>query len=192
MINKIWLFLIIISLIYGILTFNMIPLNDAIMEAPQTAFRIFVEFIIFMTFWNGILRMTKDSGFLNVITKYIKKIIRPLFKELDKNDPALDYISANLCANLIGLGSAATPLGLKAMQELDKTNEDTNKPSKAMITLVTLNSTSFTLLPTSILAFRRSYNAQVNLSLIPWILLISFLTTAFALTLNFVFGRFYK
>lgn len=189
MINYIFLSIIIFSLLYGISTDNVMSLNKTILETPKNALKLMADFSAMIIFWNGILGVAKEGGFLKFLTKYIKKIIKPLFKEVPKDSPALDYIAANVAANTLGLGNAATPLGLKAMKELQKINKEKDKASKEMITLMILNTAGFTIMPTTILAIRKSFNAKITVELIPVIIILSFLTTIIGLIINFLYAR---
>ena len=137
-------------------------------------------------FWSGILEISKKGGFLTFITNIIKRIIKPLFK--GASNEALEYISGNISANILGLGSAATPFGLKAMEELQKQN-NTDKASKNMITLLILNTAGVTLIPTSILSIRRMYGSNVGTKIIPYVIVLSISTMVIALIIDRIFRR---
>lgn len=188
MINIIWLFLLIIGIIFSLCTNNLEALNDTILGVPEKTLGLFISLFLMLVFWNGILEIAKDSGLLSFLGKGIKKIIKPLFPSIPKDHVVLDYISFNVAANILGLGNAATPMGLKAMQELKKIS-NSDIASKEMITLLILNTSGLTLIPTTILALRRKYNAGITVQLIPYIILMSFITTVVALFIDYLFRR---
>lgn len=188
MINVLWLIIIIISISYALITGNLEGINNAIINTPKGSFKIITEMSISIIFWSGFLNMAKESGFLKFISKYIKKIIRPLFKEIPYDSEALDYISMNVAANFLGLGSASTPMGLKAMEELDKLNNNNKKISKSMITLITLNIMSFSILPTTILSIRNGFNSKLSVMIIPYLIICSGIVGIISLIINYIIG----
>ncbi len=187
MVNKIWIGLVFISIFYSLITGNIGAINETIVESPKFAFDIFLEVFIMLVFWNGILEICLKSGFLSFIGKMIKRLIKPLFKNID-NDLFFDYLSGNIASNMLGLGSAATPMGLKAMEELQKENKS-EVASKEMITLLILNTSGLTFIPTTILAIRRSFGSNVTFEIIPYVILFTSITTIISLGIDFLFRR---
>lgn len=189
MINILWLILIIISIIYSIFTNNLETLNEYIINTPINFLEIILKLGSSMIFWNGILNVCKEGGFFNIFTKYLKKLIQPLFKEIPSDSLALDYISANITANIFGLANASTPMGLNAMKELQKLNKNKEKPSKSMITLIILNITGFSIIPSTIISLRKTFNAKIIISIIPLIILANGITTLIGILINFLGNR---
>lgn len=186
LIGMIWTILIVTSITYMVLNGKIEMLNNAILDIPKQAFDLFLTISINLLFWSGILEIAKKGGFLTFITNIIKRIIKPLFK--GASNEALEYISGNISANILGLGSAATPFGLKAMEELQKQN-NTDKASKNMITLLILNTAGVTLIPTSILSIRRMYGSNVGTKIIPYVIVLSISTMVIALLIDRIFRR---
>lgn len=186
LIGMIWTILIVTSITYMVLNGKIEMLNNAILDIPKQAFDLFLTISINLLFWSGILEIAKKGGFLTFITNIIKRIIKPLFK--GASNEALEYISGNISANILGLGSAATPFGLKAMEELQKQN-NTDKASKNMITLLILNTAGVTLIPTSILSIRRMYGSNVGTKIIPYVIVLSISTMVIALIIDRIFRR---
>jgi spore maturation protein A len=122
--------------------------------------------------------------------KYFSFIIKPVIKKLfqTKNEETLDFISANITCNILSLGSAATPFGIEAMKNLEKENKNKGKESKDMATLVIINVCGFSLMPTSLMSLRMSYDTLNNSVVLFYIIVISFVTTIIMLTINLV-GR---
>lgn len=146
-----------------------------------------------LIFWSGVLEICKQSGFLTFVTKGVTFIIHPLlFKNLDKKSKAMEYISLNLTANILGVGSAATPFGLKAMQELDEINDHDSKASADMITFVTINTSGICIIPSTLISLRETYGSTNSTIVIPYIIIISTLTTLFVIFLNKVIQKYGK
>lgn len=189
MVNFIFVGLFIIGLAYGMFTGRVDVVTKALVSSPKDAMIIFFNITALLIFWSGILEICKDGGLLNVITKGLKKILKPLFKDLPKDNKALDYIAINLAANAIGCGSAATPFGLKAMKELDELNGHSKTASKDMITLLVINTSGICLIPSTIISLREAYQSQNSSIVLPFIIITTTLTTIFAIVLNGVFSK---
>ena len=111
-------------------------------------------------FWLGMMRIAEKTGLLNKVTTVFKPLVEKLFPDIPKNHPAMDYILSNIIANMFGLGNAATPLGIKAMEQLQKLNKKKEEASRSMITFLALNTSGLTIIPTTVLAIRMKYDSQ--------------------------------
>lgn len=160
MINYIWYFLILIGIVYSLFTGNAEMINNRILEASGEGIQMVLDMLPILVLWMGIVNIADKSGLLDAFARVIKPVLRKLFPSV-KNDKALGYIASNVAANSIGLGSAATPFGLKAMAELQKENEKKDTASDAMITFLVLNTSGVTLIPTTVLALRMA-NGSTN------------------------------
>ncbi len=183
MVNLIWIFLIIVGITYSLLTNQKEILNEVILNVSKDTLKIFYTMFASIIFFEGILEVAKEGGFLNFMIKIFRKPLGVLFKNLAPDSEALKYICANIVANILGLGSAATPMGLKAMKALDDVNES-DVASNEMITFVLLNTCGMTILPSTILSLRNDYHAINTVNLIPYIILTSFVLTFLGLFLN--------
>jgi spore maturation protein A len=159
MVNYIWFGLIVIGIIVAGLEGNVQAVNDAAFEGAKTGVTLCFGFISLLAFWLGMMRIAQDSGLLEKFTKLLSPLARWLFPSVPRDHPAMGYILANMSANFFGLGNAATPMGIKAMEELQKLNPHKDKASPAMITLLALNTSSLTLIPTTIIAIRLNYGS---------------------------------
>ena len=159
MVNYIWTFLIGIGIIYSLVTGNINVLNESILTNANEALDLILNLLPIIVLWTGILKIAEESGLLDKFAKLLMPILHRLFPDVPKNNKALGYISSNIAANMLGLGSAATPAGLKAMEELQKINPDKNTASFPMITFLILNTAGVTLIPTTILALRVAYQS---------------------------------
>jgi spore maturation protein A len=161
MVNWIWLFFIAVGFIVAGVQGNIDAATQAMFNGAKNGVTVCFGLISIMVFWLGMMRIAEDAGLLRVLAKLIRPLVRFLFPSVPKNHPALGYIMSNMSANILGLGNAATPMGIKAMQELQKLHPNKDSPSAAMSTLLALNTSSVTLIPTTLIAIRMNY-ASVN------------------------------
>lgn len=160
MINIIWYFLIAVSIIYSLFTGNIKVVNDEILLSGKASLNLIINMLEITVLWMGILRIAENSGLLSKFSKLISPILSKLFPSIPPSHESLDYISSNVAANMLGLGSAATPFGLKAMKSLQDINCDKDKASDAMITFLVLNTSGVTIIPTSVIALRLAHNSS--------------------------------
>lgn len=192
MANIIFVTVFLIGLIYSLFTNRADVVVETILSSPKEAFFVFIDIYVLLVFWGGILRIMKDSGLLDTICKYVSKFIHPLFKGLDKDSDALKYISLNFVANMLSMGSAATPFGLKAMDELKRINNNSDVASNEMITFLLINTSGLCLIPTTLLSIRSQAGSINTVAIIPWIMLVSIICTAVTILLDLGAKRFAK
>ncbi len=154
MINKLWGFFIIIGVIFTLITGNLDSLNNTILTSTKNGVDMILELIPILVLWSGLMKIAEKSGMLNQISKIFQPILSKLFPSLKKDSKALGFITSNIAANALGLGSAATPFGLKAMEWMQKENKDKKMASDAMITFLVLNTSGVTIIPTTVIALR--------------------------------------
>ncbi len=156
MLNKLWPGFIIVSFIYAILNFNMDELNNSVFESCEQTVKMILSFIGIMCMWNGIMEIIKETTLINKITKCLSPIMKFLFPDIKKENKAYNEISMNIVANLLGLGNAATPLGLKAIKSLQEENKNKEELSNSMIMFTVINTMSIQIIPTTVIAIRSS------------------------------------
>lgn len=159
MVSYIWAFLIGIGIIYSLISGNISVINESILTNANKALELILNLLPIIVLWTGILKIAEVSGLLDKFSNFLNPILCRLFPDVPKNNKALGYISSNIAANMLGLGSAATPAGLKAMNELQKINNQKDTASTPMITFLVLNTAGVTLIPTTILALRVAYKS---------------------------------
>jgi spore maturation protein A len=159
MVNWIWLFFIVAGFVVSIINGNVETVTQAAFDGAKTGVAVCFGLISVLVFWLGIMRIAEDAGLLGKLAKLLHPFVRYLFPSVPKEHPAFGYILSNMSANLLGLGNAATPAGIKAMQELQKLNPDKEKASAAMCTLLAINTASITLIPTTLIAIRMNFNS---------------------------------
>lgn len=160
MLNKIWPAFLIISFVYAIFAGKLPEVNNSIFESTSSAIQLFLTLVGMMCLWCGIIKVAMETSLVDKLIKLLKPLLRKLFPEIDEKDEVHKEISMNIIANLLGLGNAATPLGLKAMKNLQKTNKNKNELSNSMAILIVLNTASIQLIPTTVIAIRTTLGAK--------------------------------
>ncbi len=156
MLNILWPIFIIISYMYSCFSGNIENINNSIFESCKTAVELTITFLGTITLWSGIMQIAKDSSLSQKLTHLLNPIIHFLFPEINKKDKVYEEISLNIIANILGLGNAATPLGLKAMKSLSDKNNSKTTLSNSMAMLILLNTASLQIIPTTVIAIRTS------------------------------------
>ena len=160
MISILWTFLIIIGILYSLITGNIEAINNSILTNAGKALELILSLLPTIVLWSGIMKIAEDAGVLTKFASFLKPILSKLFPSVPSNHPSLGYIASNIAANMLGLGSAATPFGLRAMSELQKINSKKDTASNAMITFLVLNTAGVTIIPTTIIALRLAYGSS--------------------------------
>jgi spore maturation protein A len=190
MINLLWLILIASGIVVGALTGRMDQVSEAIFQGATDSIQILLKLIGPMALWLGLMNIARESGLTEQIGRIIKPLLRFLFPDLPDGHPATGAIIMNLSANMLGLGNSATPLGIKAMQELQSLNSNNQRASFAMCTLLALNTSSITLIPATIISLRvATGSSKPTVILISTIAATSF-STLTAVILDRVFRIF--
>lgn len=158
MVNAIWAFMAIIGIVYAMFNGTMDKVNEAIFASSSEAVTLSIGLISILVFWLGIMRVAEKAGILQALTRVFRPLVIRLFPEIPKDHPALGYILSNFTANIFGLGNAATPLGIKAMEEMKKLS-GTDTATRSMITFLALNTSSLTIIPTTVIAIRMQYGS---------------------------------
>lgn len=160
MLNIIWPVFIIISFVYALATGKVNEVNNGIFESTKSAVELSITFLGTICLWNGIMEIVKKTTLMNKLTKLLYPAMKFLFPDLKDNEQARAEISMNIIANVLGLGNAATPLGLKAMKTMQKDNKKKDTLSNAMAMFIVLNTASLQLIPTNVIAIRTSLGSQ--------------------------------
>lgn len=166
MLNTLWPIFIIISFIYAIITGNIDKINQSIFKSAEDAVNLSITFLGTICMWNGIMQIASKTTLIEKIRKILKPIMKILFPELKKDDTAYNEISMNMVANIMGLGNAATPLGLKAMKSLQKENNKKDTLSNSMIMFIVINTASLQIIPTTVIAIRNSLGSTNSTAMI--------------------------
>lgn len=160
MLNKIWPFFIIISFIYGIYSGNIFNINNAIFESTNQTVELCLTMLGTLCLWNGIMKIATETSLIEKLTKFLKPLINFIFPGIKNNKKISKEISMNMVANILGLGNASTPLGLKAMDSMQKENEDKSKLSDSMAMFILVNTASLQIIPTTVISIRSSLGSE--------------------------------
>lgn len=154
MIHVLWLGLIVSGIVVAAVEGRMEAVTQAVFEGAKSGVTVCLGLVSVMVFWLGIMRIAEDAGMLRAMARVFRPFIHRLFPSVPPDHPAMGYIVSNVCANVLGLGNAATPAGIKAMQALQTLNPTPHRATAAMCTLLTINTASITLIPTTMVALR--------------------------------------
>lgn len=160
MLNKIWPIFILISIIYSIFSGNVENVNNAVFNSAESAISVTITLLGMMCLWSGIMKIASNVSLIEKLCKIINPIINFLFPELKKNEKIKKEISMNIIANFLGLGNAATPLGLKAIKSMQKENKNKDCLSNSMMMFILINTASIQLIPTTVFAIRSSLKSE--------------------------------
>ena len=160
MLNILWPVFIIISIIYAIFSGNLESLNKSIFESTESAVSLILTLVGITCLWSGIMEIASKTNIIIFLNKMLKPIVKKLFPDINLNSRSYDNIIMNIVANILGLGNAATPLGLKAMNELQKENYNKETLSDNMMMLIVLNTASLQIIPTTVISIRSSLGSN--------------------------------
>ncbi len=159
MINKIWMSMLVFGIAFAAVNGRMEEVNEAIFASAKEAVTICFGLISILAFWLGLMKIAEASGLLQGLARLLRPLATRIFPDVPPNHPAMGYILSNFTANLFGLGNAATPMGIKAMEQLKRLNGGKDSASRSMITLLALNTAGLTLIPTTVISIRMSYQS---------------------------------
>lgn len=185
MLNYIWSGLIILSIICAMIFGNTQELSTELLNSGTSSIELLMKMAGIMCLWSGIMKIAEESGFTSMIAKLFSPLLRPLFPRLKKDSPAFKCITMNISANLLGLGNAATPFGLKAMEHLHTLNGRRDTASNEMVIFVVMNTASLQLIPTTIATLRQAYGSTDPFNIIVPVWISSATALAVALIIAF-------
>lgn len=189
LVNFIWLFFIAAGFAVAAFQGNVEAVTAAVFDGAKTGVTVCFGLISVLVFWMGIMRIAEDAGILVKLARVLRPVVRVLFPGVPKDHPAVGYIMSNMSANILGLGNAATPMGIKAMQELQKLNPDKEKATPAMCTLLAINTSSITLIPTTMIAIRMNFGSANPAEIVGTTLLATAVATAVAIAADWWYRR---
>ena len=160
MLNTIWPLFLIISFVYAIIVGRIEEVNNAIFTSTKDAVELTLNLLGTMCLWNGIMQIASNTSMVSKLTKLLNPVIKKLFPEIKEKEKTYKEITMNIIANIMGLGNAATPLGLKAMKSMQRENKDKRKLSNSMAIFIVLNTASIQLIPTTVIGIRSSLNSN--------------------------------
>lgn len=189
MLNYIWLALIVVAIVVAGVTGNIDAVTKQAFKSAETAVEIAISLIGIMTLWLGIMKIAEEAGLVRLLARAIAPITRRLFPDIPTEHPAMGSMLLNIAANWLGLSNAATPLGLKAMEELQKINPKKDTASNAMVMFLGLNTASITLIPATIIGLRVAAGSSNPEEIIGTTILASSVATTTAVIAAKLLGR---
>jgi len=190
--NVIWIILIAVSVITAAFTGRLEELTRAIFEGAKTAVEISLYLLGIVSLWLGITKIIEDSGLIHRISHLFRPLITRLFKTIPDDHPAISSITLNMLANLFGLGNAATPLGIKAMQDLQTLNEEKDTLSFEMMLFIVVNTASVQLLPFTVVGILSSFGSVNPSGIVLPTICATVISAVIALCILFLFRRFVR
>ena len=191
MMNYIWVIIITFSFFSAIATKNMTGLSTSVISGGSDAITLIIKLTGIICFWNGIMAIAEKSGFTTLLCKLFQPILKFLFPSI-KDKKTKDAISINITANLLGLGNAATPLGLEAMKRMQEHNLKKDSATDNMVKFVVINTAALHLIPTSIAFLRQDYGSKNSMEIILPALTTSILSLFIGITLTFLLKKVFK
>ncbi|MBR3817206.1 MAG: spore maturation protein A [Clostridia bacterium] len=185
MMNLIFPAMVIISFASAIATGRMAELSAAVVTGGSAAVDLLLTLVAVMCFWGGVMEIAEQSGMTKGLSRLVSPLLRFIFPRLRKEKYILEAISLNVSANMLGLGNAATPLGIESMKRLQEINPDTARASDEMVVFVVMNTAAMRIIPTTVAALRGQYGSAEPMA----ILLPSLLTSASALAVGLTVAR---
>lgn len=183
MINYIWAGMAAVGIVYAMINGTMDDVNEAIFESASEAVTLSIGLISVLVFWLGIMRVAEKAGILDAMAKLFKPVIKKIFPEIPEDHPAIGYILSNITANMFGLGNAATPMGIKAMEQM-KQLSGSDTASRSMVTFLALNTSGLTLIPTTVIAIRMQYNSISPTEIVGTTIIATIISTVSALLID--------
>ena len=175
--NYIFFLLIGTSIVVGFFNGTLAEVEKTMLESCNNAVKIAFSLIGIMAFWLGIMRIAEKSGLINIVSKLIYPIMKPLFRDIPKDSPALADITMSISANALGLSNAATPIGLKVMKELQENNPNKDVATDEMCMFLLLNISSLQLIPMNMIAYRSQYGSVNPTMVVGPAFIATFITT---------------
>src|SRR5699024_9408749 len=183
MADLIWSCMDIIGIDYAMLSGTMDEVNKALFEIASDAVTLSIGLISILVFWLGIMKIAEKAVILTAIAKLFRSFIVKLFPDIPSDHPAIGYILSNVTANLFGLGNAATPMGIKAMEQM-KQLSGSETASRSMITFLALNTSGLTLIPTTVIAIRMQYNSVSPTEIVGTTIIATIISTLSAILID--------
>ena len=192
MVNIIWMALIFIGILYGLITNKLDVINTSIVDSTKISLDMLLKIFPVVALWMGITKIAEKSKLLEKLSKALSPILTLLFPEIPRGHESLSLIASNMIANIFGLGSAATPFGLKAMDSLQKINKKKDTASRSMITFLVINTSGLTIIPTTIISLRMMYGSLEPTKIVFSCIISTAFATVGGIIIDRILARRYK
>ena len=192
MVNTIWMLLIFIGILYGLLTNNLETINTSIVNSTRVSLDMLLKIFPVLALWMGLTKIAEESKLLEKLSKKLSPLLTKLFPEIPVGHESLSLIASNMIANVFGLGSAATPFGLKAMASLQELNKKKDTATRSMITFLVVNTSGLTIIPTTIISLRMMYGSLEPTKIVFACIISTVCATIGGIIIDRVLARRYK
>jgi len=190
--NTIWVLLIAVSIIFAVINGRLDELTKSIFDGAKSAVEVSLFLLGIVALWLGITKIIEDSGLIHRLAAISRPIVCRLFKKVSPDHPAITSITLNLLANLFGLGNAATPLGIKAMQDLQTLNKNAETVTFEMMLFIVINTASIQLVPFTVIGILADFGSKSPSAVVLPTLLTTILSAIFAVGALFAFRKIFK
>ena len=189
MLNNIWLGLILTSFICAVYTGNVPQLVQSITDSAYLGFKLAIDIGGLLVFWLGIMRIAEESRLVEKLGHFMRPYLRAIFNDIPDNHPAMGSIVLTMSANMLGLGNAATPIGIKAMEELQELNQKKDTATNSMCMFVAINASSIQIIPATTIALLSKYGSSAPTKIIVPILIATLCSTSVAIILSYIAAK---
>lgn len=191
MVNLLWAGMILIAILVAGINGRIHIITQSIFSSAEQAVGIALSLISIMAFWLGMMKIIEKSGFIHLVIFFLKPLAHWLFPGIPRRHKAMNAVLMNMGANLLGMGNAATPFGIKAMKEMQKVNRQPDTATDDMCTFLAINTAGLTLIPTTVIALRAATGSQNPTDIIGTTIIASLSSTIAAVLLDRIF-RYYN
>lgn len=192
MVNIVWIILMASGIIFGLFTNKLDIINTTIVDSTKVSLEMLFKIFPVLALWMGITKIAEVSGLLKKLSNKLSPLLTKVFPEIPKGHESLSLIASNMIANLFGLGSAATPFGLKAMNSLQKLNKNKKVASSSMVTFLVINTSGLTIIPTTIISLRMMYGSLEPTKIVFACLISTIAATIGGIIMDRILRRRYK
>jgi spore maturation protein A len=190
--NVIWALLIIVSIVFAVINGRLDVFTRSIFDGAKTAVEVSLFLLGIVSLWLGITKILEDSGLIQRLSRFVQPVIRRLFKGIPDGHPSIAPITLNFLANLFGLGNAATPLGIRAMQDLQNLNQDKETITFEMMVFIVINTASIQIVPFTVIGILSDFGSKNPAAVVLPTLIATLLSACFAVGTLFLFRKTFK
>lgn len=188
MMNYIWGIMILLSVIIGIISGNANKLSDSVLSGAKSAVELIISMTGMMCLWSGLMNVAEQGGVTKSLARFFSPVLKRLFPEYKNDEKTSSAICSNVTANLLGLGNAATPLGLRAMKRMNEANPNKTVANNSMVMFVVINTASIQLIPTTITILRSEAGAAIPMDIVPCV----WISSAVALIVGIIMAKLFS
>jgi len=190
--NAIWVILIAASALFAVLSGSVNEFTKSIFDAAKSAVEVSLYLLGIVALWLGITKIIEDSGLIYSISRAFQPLLSRVFRKIPEKHPSITSITLNFLANMFGLGNAATPLGIKAMQDLQELNPDKDKASFEMMLFIVLNTASIQIIPFTVIGILADFGSANPSAIILPTIIATLISAITAVTILFIFRKIAK